>query len=308
MKCIKRFLALACCLVLVLAGGIKANAAGMSTPRLIITGYDTSPGTVKAGEEFEMTIHLKNTSKRTAVSNIKLTFSSADNEFVAVDGASTVYIERIDSEAEMDVTVKLRARSDLNQKPYILTVASAYEDRYYNPYEETTNLSIQVTQDAKLSVTELSVSPEVIGVGDKSNIMFSINNQGKMKLYNVNVTLSGEGIEDTTTFIGNIDTGMTGYFDANVKATAKNDGAVKAKITYEDSEGKIGEITQDIQLSITEQETADDTYAVDVVVNESAEGSGNMGMILAVVAVIAVVVVVIVVKRKHRKDEEDEIS
>ena len=77
------------------SGDVVSSTPGVST--LIVTGYETSPATVKAGEDFKLTIHVKNTSKRTAVSNIKFTLSTTENEFLPKSGSSTVYVEKISS-------------------------------------------------------------------------------------------------------------------------------------------------------------------------------------------------------------------
>lgn len=53
----------------VTAGGGEGSASG-SVPRVIVTGFDTNPAEVKAGSNFTLTIHLKNTSKATKVSNM----------------------------------------------------------------------------------------------------------------------------------------------------------------------------------------------------------------------------------------------
>ena len=51
------------------SGNIEAEG-GTSTPRVIVTGYDTDPKEVHAGDTFTLTLHLKNTSQRTEVSNM----------------------------------------------------------------------------------------------------------------------------------------------------------------------------------------------------------------------------------------------
>lgn len=48
-----------------------------STPRLIVTGFDTDPEQVRAGDNFTLTVHMKNTAKRTAVSNVEFTLKAA---------------------------------------------------------------------------------------------------------------------------------------------------------------------------------------------------------------------------------------
>ena len=44
------------------SGNLSDGGAGLSTPRVIITGFDTVPANVYAGDTFTLTLHLKNTS------------------------------------------------------------------------------------------------------------------------------------------------------------------------------------------------------------------------------------------------------
>ena len=56
----------------VMAGGSAggADASSASVPRVIVTGFNTEPAEVRAGSNFKLIVHLKNTSSKTAVSNM----------------------------------------------------------------------------------------------------------------------------------------------------------------------------------------------------------------------------------------------
>ena len=306
MKHIKKILVLMLCIGLIVTGGYRIDANAKFTPRLLVTGYDINKSEVFAGDEFELTLHMKNTSTANNVYNIKLSLSSADNEFMCADGVATVYIEKIDANSEMDVVVKLKARSDLMQKPYILTVKTVYEDYSYITYEEVTNLAIDVKQETRVSVTDIDVSPNISEIGSKANICFSVNNQGKNKIYNVNVLINGNGVEGETSFIGNIESGATGYYDSSVNCVELNDGKVEALITYEDADGNIKEVKQEIQLEIIEQIYEPEIDMDDVSVQP--EKAFPVSTVIFVVVVVVLIIVLIAVKRKRRKEEEDEIS
>ena len=51
----------------VVSGG---GSTSKSVPRVIVTGFATDPGAVNAGSNFRLTVHVKNTSSTTAVSNM----------------------------------------------------------------------------------------------------------------------------------------------------------------------------------------------------------------------------------------------
>ena len=52
------------------AGGDLQVPAMDQSPVSLLRDFDTDPGTVKAGSNFKLVIHLKNTSKKTAVTNM----------------------------------------------------------------------------------------------------------------------------------------------------------------------------------------------------------------------------------------------
>ncbi len=52
------------------SGGGGSSSGNGSVPRVIVTGFTTNPGDVRAGSDFVLTVHLKNTSKKTKVSNM----------------------------------------------------------------------------------------------------------------------------------------------------------------------------------------------------------------------------------------------
>ena len=307
MKLIKKLAIIMMCMAMVLVAGNVAKAEAV--PRLIITGYSSTPEEIKAGETFTLTLHMENMSKKTAVSNIKLTLSTADNEFVPVSGSNTLYIEKIGSGETADISVEMQAKTNLDSKTYILTVASEYEDRYNAVYTDTANVSISVVQEARISVTEVEVSPETIEVGDESNVMFSINNQGRTELYNVNVTITGEGIKEGVDFVGNIPSGGSGYVDVYVEGkTVTNDenSMVVVTISYEDAEGNVGEVVNEYLLTVKEPNDEEEIQqmADDVMVEKHFS---PMPIIIGVIIIIAIVVIVAKSNKKKKEEDEDEI-
>ena len=145
MKTIKRtkkILAIMMCMVMLF--GFSVIASAETTPRLIITGFTTDKDEVKSGDTFEMTVSIQNVSKKSDISNIKLTFSTANNEIVPASGSSTMYIEKIAKEEVYELKITMKAGADLSSKSYVMDVKFSYEDRYGSPIEDATTLVIPV--------------------------------------------------------------------------------------------------------------------------------------------------------------------
>ncbi|MGN0161261.1 MAG: COG1361 S-layer family protein [Lachnospiraceae bacterium] len=293
-----------------------------SVPRIIVTGFETNPAKVMAGEEFELTVHLQNTSNRTAVSNIKVSLNTANNEFLPASGSSTQFIRSMGCGATKDITIKMKAQASLEQKPYVLTVKCEYEGEKNAPYTADESISVPVYQEAKAKITNVEVSPESIETYSQANVMFSINNTGKSTLYNVQVSVDPENksVQAEDSFVGNIAPGTTGYADFMVNgiAATEDDGIVKVIISYEDANGDIGTFEQDINLFVYEPYYDDpgmNEGFVDEGMFEEPQEKGFpwLGLIVGIVVVVIIVtVVVVVIKKKKvkalREELEDEIS
>ncbi len=292
--------------LLVSAALIQKNiASAEAVPRLIITGYDVTSGEIKAGSQFEITIHLKNESTKTALSNILLKVSSEGNEFITASGSSSIYIEKIGSEETMDVSVLLKARNDLEQKPYLLNMSGEYEDRYNMVYTMNENLALSVIQESKYILTEESISPDVISVGEMTNISFAISNVGKVTLYNVSVKMEGDTIDETDAYIGNILPGESSYFDSMVKAIKESgkEGSVNAVITYEDVDGNVKSETESLELTVEKEVQKQIDEENKPVADEKPAVPVPLVAMAAAVVIIIIVIVMLIKRGKMRKEE-----
>lgn len=297
-----------------------------SEPRLIITGYEIDKGEIKAGDEFELTVYIMNTSDRTSVSNIKFTLSSKEdgneNCFVPMSGSSTMFVKRIGIGETIPLVVEMTAKPTLEAKSYPLTIEAEYEDYEVTPYTSRESISIPVTQELRISTGNVEVMPASIEVGSQSNIMFPINNLGKSKVYNVSVTFEGDSITGGESFEGNLESGGTANVDTMVTgiAATMDEGYITAVISYENEKGEIFTQEKEIQLWVSEPYFPEmdmgmegDIYWEDMEVMEPEVQSGlPVGMIIAavggVLGVGLIVVIVIIVKHRKRKKQEEEID
>lgn len=295
---VKTMLFMMLCICIIIGNGIASNAE--ATPRLMITGYEITEGHAIAGEEFTVTFHMKNESKKTALSNIKFTIETADNEFIPVD-SSSLFVEKIEKEEEYDISFKVKARNDLEQKPYTLTLKAQYEGRYEMSYESSDNITIAITQVPSILITETDILPGKINVGAKTNVMFNINNIGKSNVYKTTVTVEGDGISPTVTYVGDILPGAVGYYDALVlgEEVTSPDGKIKATITYEDLDGNQYTQTQEFNLEVEAEKTI-----VEEVTEVVVEKKQKFPMAAVVGIVVAIIVVILIVKAKKSKNDD----
>lgn len=297
-----------------------------ANPRIVVTGFTTSPETVYAGSVFELTVNVKNTSSETTVKNVLFDLEAtvegsstiaSYSAFLPTSGSSSVYTDAIAPGETYQMTIEMEAKADLTQKPYVLTVNMKYDTDEEINKTDTANVSIPVKQESKMDTGTVEIMPEAIAVGEQSNIMFSVFNTGKTTLYNVQVTYESDAIDSGITYIGNLDPGATGNVDSMVTGIAADDGSgtILAVVTYEDESGNQTRYEKELSLSVYEQ-YIDDTYTdnsyMDDTYMEDTTGTGpSVGVIIGIAAaviVVAAIVVIIVVKKRKAKKRRDEMA
>lgn len=165
--------------------------------------------------------------------------------------------------------------------------------------------------------------PDSINVGSETNIMFPINNTGKVILYNVMVAFEADSINMTDTYVGNIKPGETGNVDVMVTGAAptEDDGKIKILITYEDENGEVQDpIEKELSLYVTEMDEEafgdmDASQFEDVPIEEVSKGQKYVKILLPIGILLVILLGVVLVIRKKKKkkaaqeeDLDDEIS
>ena len=294
------------------AGG---GSASISVPRVIVTGFSTEPGEVRAGSNFRLVVHLKNTSSRTGVSNLLFDLqapSSGTEEaaeapaFLPASGSSSIYVDSIPAGGTKDISIELNARADLVQKPYSITMNMKYEDSGAAQYEAQSSLAIPIRQEARFEFSKMQIAPDTVSVGEEANISCSLYNLGRVKMYNVKARFEGKMIDTQEQFIGNLDAGATGTIDVIVtaKKATQGSGECKLVLTYEDDAGNVSTSEQKFKMTVLEETATEDTEMMpDVVPEENGSPAVPAAAALAVIAAAAGGAVVF---RKHRKKKNHE--
>lgn len=302
--------------------GSGGSSSDGSVPRVIVTGFDTNPAEVHAGSDFTLTIHLKNTSKKTKVQNMLFELQAptegTDEQtsapaFLPTSGSNSIYLNGIKADGTADISITLNAKADLLQKPYSINLSMKYEDSQATQIESSSSISIPVKQDARFEFSEFEISPQTIEVGGETNVMCSLYNLGRIKLYNAKARFEGNGIKKQEIFIGNVDAGATGSIDAMLQGEKVTNGNSKITMTlsYEDESGNISETTKDFELEVTEAVDDSDMYMnTDGDAEAGSSGFPVVPVVVVIVIIAGVVAAVVFVKKKKKKqmlNEEEEL-
>ena len=302
--------------------GSGGSSSDGSVPRVIVTGFDTNPAEVHAGSDFTLTIHLKNTSKKTKVQNMLFELEAptegTDEQtsapaFLPTSGSNSIYLDGIKADGTADISITLNAKANLLQKPYSINLSMKYEDSQATQIDSSSSISIPVKQDARFEFSEFEISPQTIEVGGETNVMCSLYNLGRIKLYNAKARFEGNGIKKQEIFIGNVEAGATGSIDAMLKGEKVTNGNSKITMTlsYEDESGNISETTKDFELEVTEAVDDSDMYMnTDGDVDAGSSGFPVVPVVVVIVIIAGVVAAVVFVKKKKKKqmlNEEEEL-
>lgn len=243
-------------------GGNGQESEG-SKPRIVVTGFETKPAKVFAGDTFTLTIHVKNTAKDMAVTNVLFDMQAAQegedktntySAFLPTSGASSVYMDRIGADTAADIVIEMTAKADLAQKPYVLDVNMKYDAGTVFDLTDKASVSIPISQESRFDTSIPEVVPAEITVGSQSNVMCSIYNTGKTTLYNVQVKFQADSVDEASSFVGNLQSGATGNVDVMLTGIAPtmDDGTVIMEISYEDDAGNVTTEEKTITLFVTE--------------------------------------------------------
>ena len=302
-------------------GGSGQESSG-AKPRIVVTGFETNPAQVFAGDTFTLTIHVKNTAKDMPVTNVLFDMQAAAegndttntySAFLPTSGASSVYMDRIGADTSADIVIEMTAKADLAQKPYVLDVNMKYDAGMMFDLTDTASVSIPISQESRFDTSIPEVFPGDITVGSQSNVMFSIYNTGKTTLYNTQVKFVADSIDEASAFVGNLQSGATGNVDVMVTgiAATMDDGTVTMEISYEDDAGNVTVEEKSITLYVSEpfyddmmygDMMYDDMMYDDMMPEESGSKKGLIiGIIIAVIAVAGIGLGIFLAIRKKQK-------
>lgn len=230
-------------------------------PRLIVENYDTGSEMVKVGETFTLRISIKNTSKTERVQNIKLQFTSVENQFITVDTSNAMYIDQIMPGGVKTVALKLKPNKSSVPGAYAITLDMAYEDsegKAYDiqnkPYVETELLNIELGQEVRLELGDLTIPTEV-SAGENFYIEQEFYNMGKAKI--ANLLIKQEGLEsfEGSMFLGEFEAGKSDTYTAECHVDTPGTYSGKIIYQFEDSLSQMRTIEKPFEIVVTEAKT-----------------------------------------------------
>ncbi len=260
------------------------NENDRTKARIIVEGFRTEPEKIMAGEEFDLILKMKNASTTVAASNILFTLEpeKVDNTsvFSTESGSSSIVVNSLAAGASTELRIRYLAKAGIDQRSYTITIKEKYDSPEFKNAEESVTVDVPIYQKARLSTSTFEVMPESIEVGGETNIMFGINNTGRIQLYNVNARFEADSIKTNEAYVGNIKPGETGNVDIMISGVAptEDDGKVKVIISYEDENGEVTEVEKELSLFVSEPMPEFDESMMDDIGGMEMEANAPAGI------------------------------
>lgn len=258
------------------AAGLSEPAAGgedgaseetpESAPIILVEKSIVSTGTAKAGEDFDVTITLKNTSKTKSVQNMVATITVPSADFELKNNSNTIFIDKLGAEKTTDLSLTFHVGKSTVDGNYPIEVALSYDDSKANTLSSAGTFVVTVEQPLNVKLTMPAIAADLTA-GDTVPLSFQVMNLGRSTVYNVRCDVTGDGLVQTkTAFVGNMESGSDGEGDSNIFVSpmegenqyGKTTGTVT--LTYEDAFGNehSQEFTFDTSISKKQDDSSKD--------------------------------------------------
>ena len=193
----------------------KQTAPEVATaePVVYISGSRIEPEKAMAGEEFTLTVTLKNSLTTKFVRNMLVKVDTGNLHINLLEDSDIFQIDKIPAGGEAELTIRFGTDSSLPAGKYPLNFTFNYDS------SKTLNLSssgttlVEIQQPANMELVMPRFADSVT-VGETIPVNFQVMNMGRDPMYNVRCVVSGFGFAPSNT-------GYIGTMGAGTSATTK---------------------------------------------------------------------------------------
>ena len=223
-------------------------------PRIIIDSYSFGGSQVMGGSPFTLSMNFKNTSTNVDIKNLKITVQSAADEetggvFTPTASSNSFFVDNLAKNSAVTKSIVLMPRSDAKPKSYGVDISFEYEamlNGELHEFSSTERISIPVVQSDRFEIGEVTTWGDFY-VGEMSDIMVNYVNKGKTTINNLEITVESDmlNIPESTTYVGNVESGTSDMFSTSVTALTEGDVTGRVTFKYEDSNGSPVEVVKE---------------------------------------------------------------
>lgn len=237
-----------------IVNGYEAPQEAVHTaPKLMVSGYAVDIDTIYAGDDFTLTVFIKNTSESASAVNITGALTLDPSALMTALGRSdTGYTAKIAPGNTGELVYNLTAMPDIQGNAQI-AIKLEYEDKENTAASVAQTITLPIKQRMRISVDQPEIFAEGAAEGDYIAVSLPIVNKGKTKAYNVEVRLESDKLSMNESYYGG-DILPGAKQSAEFQLLCLNGGTAEGVLTvsFEDAEGNVYEQSVPIKAEIAE--------------------------------------------------------
>lgn len=184
-------------------------------PVVYISNTVVEPENIMAGEEFAVTLTLKNSLTIKHVKNMLVKVDTSNVHINLLEDSNIFQIDRIDAGGETELTLRFSSDLALPAGKYPLSFSFSYDSSKTLNLSSSGTVMVEIHQPANMELVMPRFS-DSITVGETIPLSLQVMNMGRDPMYNVRCVVSGYGFAPS-----NI--GYIGTMTAGSSATTKVD-------------------------------------------------------------------------------------
>ena len=306
------------------AGSEPGGETTAALPKIVVDSYSFSSDKIYAGEDFDLTFTVRNTSNEEETKSILVTVTNnaETGKLTPASGSNTLYIDKLGKGESKTMTMSIATAPDTEAKAYEIKLEFDYEGTKTRPAtlsngQSSASIPVTIMQKIRLKIEDPTVDGEPME-GESVPVYFSMYNMGRSSIYNCMVTVEGDGLSmEESFFQGTVAAGSTMRADFSLITATPGQIDGEIVITYEDSLEEKMEERLPLSLYVSEAYNPDMYPGVvdpDGMIDtmggmEDPSASGGIPVWVwiagGVVAAAAVVAVIIILKKKRARALED---
>lgn len=306
------------------AGSEPGGETTAALPKIVVDSYSFSSDKIYAGEDFDLTFTVRNTSNEEDTKSILVTMTNnaETGKLTPAEGSNTLYIDKLAKGESKTMTMSIATAPDTEAKAYELKLDFDYEGAKTRPATlakgaSSASIPVTVLQKIRLKIDEPTVDGEAME-DESVPVYFSMYNMGRSSIYNCMVTVEGDGLSlEDSFFQGTVAAGSTMRADFSLITATPGQIDGEIVITYEDSLEEKMEERLPLSLYVSEAYNpdmypgeGDPNGMIDTMGGmEDPSASGGIPVwawiVGGVVAAAAIVAVIIILKKKRARALED---
>lgn len=283
---------------------VEAKKDGYSDakPRIVIDSFKVTDDAIVPGEEFDLQLELYNPGRVYSANNILLTFTNnPDTISVVYPNSDQLYIESIEPGKKENVTIRLKASSEIKTETVKFEVNSVFADAETSSNLNYMSIALPVTKSSKFEIQNVSIQEEVYK-GAKTRAHITYKNSGSDNFYNVTMHIEGEALDSSQQYsLGSLIAGKVSYAEAYIEFVQMGKQSINIYFTYEDIKGNqytTEPYVSEVELIEHSEETEKPYEAIDNASNNTRTIFGK-GFILVGIIVVGCFIIVLLKRYRH---------